>query len=110
MSEFDNREHAYEAKFAHDQELQFKARARRGALMARWAAGELGRTGPEAESYVQSLIPLAVGRDHEQALVKKLLADFQEANHPMTEHRLRKQLAEFLELATEQVNSEVRSS
>ena len=108
MTEFEDREHAFEAKFAHDQELLFKARARRGALMARWAAEQLGLSGAEAEAYVQSLVPLAVQKNPEQALVTKLLADFAAANRPTTEHRLRRQLAEFLEQATRQVSSEVK--
>jgi hypothetical protein len=109
MGEFDSREQAFEAKFAHDQELLFKARARRDALLARWVASQLGIPGPEAEAYVQSLVALAVQRDHEQALVKKILADFEKAKLPMTEHRLRKQMVELLEQATVQVASEIRS-
>ena len=45
MGEFESREQAFEAKFAHDQELQFKAKARRDALMARWVVSELGQCG-----------------------------------------------------------------
>jgi len=55
MGEFEDREHGFEAKFAHDQELMFKAKARRDALMARWAATQLGLSGTDAEAYVQSL-------------------------------------------------------
>ena len=108
MGEFESREKAFEAKFAHDQELLFKAKARRDALMARWVVGELRLSGAEAEAYVQSLVPLAVQKNPEQALVTKLLADFAAANRPTTEHRLRRQLAEFLEQATRQVSSEVK--
>lgn len=108
MTEFSDREKAFEAKFAHDQELMFKVRARRDALLARWAAAQLGLPSAEGEAYVQSLVALAVQRDHEQGLVKKILADFEKAKVPMTEHRLRKQMVELLEHATTQVSSEVR--
>lgn len=108
MTEFSDREKAFEAKFAHDQELLFKARARRDALLARWTASQLGLPGAEGEAYVQSLVALAVERDHEQALVKKILADFEKAKVPMTEHRLRKQMVEFQDQASAQVSSEVK--
>jgi len=109
MGEFEDREHGFEAKFAHDQELMFKAKARRDALMARWAATQLGLSGTDAEAYVQSLVNLSVQKDHEQALVKKMLADFEKAKVAMTEHRLRKQLSEFQSLAAAKVHSEVKS-
>ena len=109
MGEFESREKAFEAKFAHDQELLFKAKARRDALMARWVVGELRLSGAEAEAYVQSLVALAVQKDHERLLVDKLLADFAKANVPMTEHRLRKRVSEFYEQAKQQVASEIRS-
>ena len=109
MGEFESREKAFEAKFAHDQELLFKAKARRDALMARWVVGELRLSGAEAEAYVQSLVALAVEKDHERLLVDKLLADFAKANVPMTEHRLRKRVSEFYEQAKQQVASEIRS-
>ena len=109
MGEFENREKAFEAKFAHDQELQFKAKARRDALMARWVVSELGLSGAEADAYVQSLVALSVQKDHERLLVDKLLADFAKANVPMTEHRLRKRVTEFYEIAKTQIATEHRS-
>ena len=109
MGEFESREQAFEAKFAHDQKILFKAKARRDALMARWVVGELGLSGAEADAYVQSLVVLSVHKDHERLLVDKLLADFAKANVPMTEHRLRKRVAEFYEQAKAQVASEIRS-
>ena len=109
MGEFEDREHGFEAKFVHDQEVMFKAKARRDALMARWAATQLGLTGPDAEAYVQSLVTLSVQKDHEQALVKKLLADFEKAKVQITERQLRKQLTEFQDLAAAQLRTEVKS-
>jgi len=109
MGEFEDREHGFEAKFAHDQELMFKAKARRDALMARWAATQLGLSGTDAEAYVQSLVTLSVQKDHEQVLVKKMLADFEKAKVSITERQLRKQLTEFQTLAETQVRTEVKS-
>jgi hypothetical protein len=108
MGEFDSREQGFEAKFAHDQELMFKAKARRDALAARWVVGQLGLTGAEAEAYLQSLVALTVQKDHERVIAQKILADFAKANLPMTEHRLAKQMAEFLEQAVAQIKSDTR--
>jgi hypothetical protein len=109
MGEFEEREQSFEAKFAHEQEMLFKARARRDALAARWVASQLGFSGPEAEAYVQSLVELAVRKDHDQSVVQKILGDFESRRLPMSEHRLRKQLADLLDQAMAQVKSEVRS-
>ncbi|MCL7465754.1 DUF1476 domain-containing protein [Phaeovulum sp. NW3] len=65
MTTFDDRENAFENKFAHDAELQFKAEARRNKLLGLWAAGLLGKSGAEAEAYAKEVIA----------------ADFQEAGH-----------------------------
>lgn len=65
MSTFDDRERAFEAKFAHDMEMQFKAVARRNKLLGLWAAGLLGKSGQAAEDYAMEVIR----------------ADFEEAGH-----------------------------
>ena len=65
MSTFDDRERAFEAKFAHDMDMQFKAVARRNKLLGLWAAGLLGKTGQAAEDYAMDVIR----------------ADFEEAGH-----------------------------
>ena len=56
MSTFDDRERAYESKFAHDAEMAFKAEARRNKLLGQWAADLLGKTGAAAEAYVGSVL------------------------------------------------------
>jgi hypothetical protein len=63
MTTFDNREAAFENKFALDEELRFRATARRNKLLGLWAAQQMGKSGPEAEAYAKSVV----------------LADFQEA-------------------------------
>ncbi|TNF64720.1 MAG: DUF1476 domain-containing protein, partial [Rhodobacteraceae bacterium] len=65
MTTFDDRENAFEAKFAHDAEMQFKAEARRNKLLGLWAAGLLGKTGDDAAAYA----------------VEVVKADFEEAGH-----------------------------
>ncbi|MGB0912922.1 MAG: DUF1476 domain-containing protein, partial [Phaeobacter italicus] len=56
MTTFDNREQAFENKFAHDEEMQFKAEARCNRLLGLWAADLLGKSGADAESYAQEVV------------------------------------------------------
>lgn len=65
MSTFDDRESGFEAKFAHDEEMQFKAQARANKLLGLWAAGLMGLSGAEASAYAASVVK----------------ADFEEAGH-----------------------------
>lgn len=65
MTTFDDRKNAFENKFAHDAEMQFKAIARRNKALGLWAAGLLGKTGSDAEDYA----------------IEVVRADFEEAGH-----------------------------
>ena len=56
MTTFDKREEGFEKKFAHDEELRFKATARRNKLMGLWVADRLGKTGPEADAYAKTVV------------------------------------------------------
>ena len=56
MTTFDERENAFEAKFAHDEEMQFKAEARCNKLLGLWAAEKLGKSGEEAEAYAKTVV------------------------------------------------------
>ena len=75
MSSFEDRENAFEAKFAHDSEMQFRAEARRNKLAGLWAAGLLGKSGDEAQAYAMEV----VSADFEEAgiedVVRKLAGD-----------------------------------
>ena len=65
MTTFDDRENAFENKYAHDEEMKFKAEARRNKLLGIWAAELLGKTGEEADAYAKEVV----------------LSDFEEAGH-----------------------------
>ena len=56
MTTFDDRENAFESKFAHDAEMQFKAEARRNKLLGLWAAGLMGKSGDAADAYAKEVI------------------------------------------------------
>jgi hypothetical protein len=73
MTSFDHREEAFEAKFAHDEEDAFKARARALRMLGLWAAEKRGQTGEAAEDYVRALIEADIGTPN--AAFNKLVRD-----------------------------------
>ena len=75
MTTFDDRERAYEAKFAHDEELNFKAEARRNRLLGEWAAGLLGKKGDEARSYALTMVASDFDEPGDEDVYRKLSAD-----------------------------------
>ncbi|KMO28760.1 hypothetical protein VQ02_31045 [Methylobacterium variabile] len=77
---FDERERAYEAMFALDEELRFRALARRNRMLGAWMCERLNLTGPEAEAYVRELVEAVAvlpqaGRTPDEALADRLRAD-----------------------------------
>ncbi|MGH6976410.1 MAG: DUF1476 domain-containing protein [Stellaceae bacterium] len=76
MTAFEDREKGEEAKFHHEQELAFKARARRNHLFGLWAASQLGLSGEAAENYARELMAAAFGQHGDEAVLAKIEADF----------------------------------
>ena len=85
MSTFDGREDAFEKQFAHDEELRFKAHARRNKLIGLWAAEKLGKSGPEADAYASGF---AVAVDEDVFL--KVRKDFDAAGVSQSDHQIRR--------------------
>lgn len=77
MTTFDDRERAYEAKFAHDANLRFKAEARRNRLLGDWAAGLLGKTGEEARSYAMTVVTSDFEEAGDEDVYRKLAGDLE---------------------------------
>ncbi len=75
MKSFDERENAFEAKFAHDAEMQFKAEARANRLLGEWAAGLLGLSGPEVERYAMSVVKADFEEPGSEDVVRKVAGD-----------------------------------
>jgi hypothetical protein len=75
MTAFDDRQNAFENKFAHDAELQFKVAARRNRLTGLWAAGLLGHSGEAADTYAKSIVVADLAEGGDDDIVAKLLAD-----------------------------------
>lgn len=104
MTTFDDREHAFEAKFAHDAEMQFRAEARRDRLVGLWAAGLLGKTGDEAAAYAMSIVAADMERQGDSDVVEKVAADLA---GKATAEQIKAKLDEFLSVAKGQLASEV---
>jgi hypothetical protein len=108
MATFDDRQKGFEQKYKHDKELEFKINARRNKLLGLWAAQELGMPQSEAEAYAKSVVMADFAKPGDQDVVDKVLADFKQRGSEMSEHRLRKHMADLLETARQQILSEVK--
>ena len=75
MTSFDDRETAFESKFAHDAAMQFRAEARRNKLLGLWAAGLMGKTGDEAAAYAVEVISADFEEAGVEDVVRKVAAD-----------------------------------
>ncbi|MEQ9640247.1 MAG: DUF1476 domain-containing protein [Alphaproteobacteria bacterium] len=103
---FKDREKSYEAKYAHDEETNFKIMARRNKLLGLWAAEQLGLAGPEAEAYARAVVVADFEETGDEDVYRKVHADFEAKKVDISEHRLRRQMAELLDTARQQVTSE----
>ncbi|ACP25383.1 hypothetical protein NGR_c16180 [Sinorhizobium fredii NGR234] len=103
MTTMQDREKAFEAKFALDEELRFKALARRNRMLGLWAAGLLNKSDPE--TYARDLIAAHIADAGHDDLVRKIKADFDAAGVAQSESDIRVRMLEFLAQAIEQVQN-----
>ncbi|HRK25446.1 MAG TPA: DUF1476 domain-containing protein [Beijerinckiaceae bacterium] len=105
MTTFDKREDTAEKKFAHDEELMFKASARRNKLLGLWAAEKLGKTGAEADAYAKSVVMADFAEAGDDDVLRKVKADLDAANVSQSEHQIRRTMDELLARAIAEVKS-----
>lgn len=103
MTTFDDRENAFESKYAHDEEMQFKAVARRNKLLGIWAAGLMGKSEAEAEEYAKTVVLSDFEEAGHEDVVRKVAADL---NGLADEDAIRAKMAELLPQAQEQILTE----
>jgi len=103
MTTFDKREEGFEKKFAHDEELRFKATARRNKLLGLWAAEVLGKSGPDAENYAKEVVLSDFEEAGENDVVRKVVKDLE--GKSITEQDIRAKMAELLAQAVEQIQA-----
>ncbi len=105
MTSFDKREEAFEQQFAHDEELRFKATARRNKLIGLWAAEKLGLSGAEAESYAKSVVMVAFEDAREPGVVRKIQADFAAKNVVQSDHQIDRAMNELMAKAVADIKA-----
>ncbi|MCG6111873.1 MAG: DUF1476 domain-containing protein [Paracoccus sp.] len=103
MSTFNDRERAYESKFAHDADLRFKAEARRNRLLGEWAAEQLGKSGDDARTYAMSVVSADFEEPGEEDVFRKVEADLAGRAEAAT---IRAKMAELMTEAMRQVADE----
>ena len=103
MTTFDKREEGFEKKFAHDEELQFKAMARRNKLLGLWAAGLLGKNGADAEAYAKEVVIADFEEAGDDDVLHKVAKDL--ADKGVTEQQIRAQMNELLATAVKQIQA-----
>lgn len=103
MTTFDDRDNAFENKYAHDEEMMFKVLARRNNLLGKWAAARLGKTGAPAEQYVRALVEANIDTPDNGGLLEKLVKDFEEAGVKISVRDIRVEMENLLQLARQQL-------
>ena len=103
MTTFDDRENAFENKYAHDQEMQFKAEARRNKLLGLWAAGLMGKSGDDAAAYAREVVKADFEEAGHEDVVRKVAADLGDKSSP---EEIRAKMAELLIEAKAQLMTE----
>ena len=92
MTTFDDRERAFETRYARDQEMQFKITARRNRLLGQWAAGLMGLTEAEADAYAKEVVRADFEEAGDEDVIRKVLGDLTSAGVDCDEARIRQTL------------------
>jgi hypothetical protein len=104
MTTFDKREEGFEQKFAHDEELRFKATARRNKMLGLWAAEKLGLSGAEADSYALTVV-MAAFEDSAHDVVHKIRNDFDAKGVAQSDHQISRQMTELMAKAVADIQT-----
>jgi hypothetical protein len=102
MTTFDKREEGFEKRFAHDEELKFKATARRNRMLGQWAAEKLGLSGADADAYAREVVLAAL---EGPGVLAKLRKDFDAKGVAQSDHQINRHMDEFLAKAVEQLKA-----
>jgi hypothetical protein len=105
MTTFDKREEGFEKKFAHDEELRFKAGPRRNKLLGLWAAEKLGLSGAEAEAYAKTVVAADFEEAGDEDVFRKVRKDFDAKGVDQSDHQLRRTMDELMGQAIEQIKA-----
>jgi hypothetical protein len=105
MTTFDKREEGFEKQFAHDEDLRFKATARRNKMLGKWAAERLGLSGAEAEAYAKEVVIVDFEEAGDQDVFRKIRADFDAKGVKLSDEDIRQQMHALLAQAVAEVKA-----
>jgi hypothetical protein len=108
MSSFDDRERAEEARYALDQQTQMRVTARRNKLLGLWAAGLMGVSGENAETYAKSVVVADLEEAGDGDVIRKVLTDLTAAGITRTESQVKEELARLLPVARDEILRETK--
>ena len=103
MTTFDDRERAFETKFAHDEDMKFRLAARRNRLLGHWAAGLMGLSDVEADAYAKDVVRADFEEAGDEDVIRKLLGDLTSAGVETDEASIREQLGHKTDEARRQL-------
>jgi len=106
MSSFDDREKGFENKFAHDEELEFKATARRNKLLGLWLAEKFGLSGAEAAAYAKDVVAADFEEAGHEDVVRKVMDDITARGAAVTEHMVRVEMDRLMTVARDQIKNQ----
>jgi hypothetical protein len=105
MSTFNDREKGYESKFARDEELKFKATARRNKLLGLWVAEKLGKSGDAAEAYAKEVIKSDFEEPGDEDVFRKVRGDLDAGKVDISDHQIRREMDELMDEAVRQIEA-----
>ena len=105
MTTFDKREEGFEKQFAHDEELRFKAMARRNKLLGLWAAEKLGLQGADANAYAKEVVVADFEESGEEDVLRKVSKDLEAKGVVQAEQEIRRKMHDLLAQAVAQIKA-----
>lgn len=105
MTTYDNREKAFENKFARDADLKFKAESRRNKALAEWAAGKLGITGDAVADYVKAVRKADLEEKGDDDVIRKVKKDFADKGVSVSDDEIKDKMMEFLAKAVTDIEA-----
>ena len=105
MTTFDKREEGFEKQFAHDEELRFKANARRNKMLGAWAANQLGLGGADADAYSKEVVMADFEEAGDNDVFRKIRKDFDAKGVSESDHQIRRTMDELLAQAVAQIKA-----
>ena len=105
MTTFDKREEGFEKQFAHDEELRFKAKARRNRLLGLWAAEKLGLSGADAQTYAKEVVLTDFEQGGEDGVFRKVRGDFDNKGVQQSDHQIRRTMDELMARSVAEVKA-----